>query len=225
MARSRRASRVFSRTWSGPRSASRSSAARTTPALASPRHRAAAGLGRGIPYELDDLYPDAIACLEAVAALGLLRRHRRQPDGRDGALGAGRRAARRSSSRRPTSLGVRKPDPRFFERIVELAGCDAGGGRVRRRSSRERRRPRRCGGPRRDSRPARAVGQAAATPRGGGVRPRRPRVAARGASLAPMSELRIGLGVDAHAFETGVALVLGGVRDRASAGPRGSFRR
>ena len=24
------------------------------------------------------------------------------------------------------SLGVRKPDPRFFERIVELAGCDAG---------------------------------------------------------------------------------------------------
>jgi 2-C-methyl-D-erythritol 2,4-cyclodiphosphate synthase len=27
-----------------------------------------------------------------------------------------------------------------------------------------------------------------------------------------MSELRIGLGVDAHAFETGVALVLGGVR-------------
>ena len=29
-----------------------------------------------------------------------------------------------------------------------------------------------------------------------------------------MSELRVGIGVDAHALEEGVPLVLGGVRDR-----------
>ena len=44
------------------------------------------------------------------------------------------------------------------------------------------------------------------------MRARRPRIAAAGASLARVSDLRIGIGVDAHAFADGVPLVLGGVR-------------
>ena len=79
------------------------------------------GWWHGISYELDDLYPDAVACLEAVRALGL----------RVGIVGNQTEALERwaresalpadviSSS---ASLGVRKPDPRFFEQIVELAG-------------------------------------------------------------------------------------------------------
>jgi FMN phosphatase YigB (HAD superfamily) len=76
----------------------------------------------GFTYELGDLYPDAIPCLEAVRALGL----------RVGIVGNQTAELERwareaalpadviSSS---ASLGVKKPDPRFFERIVELAGC------------------------------------------------------------------------------------------------------
>jgi FMN phosphatase YigB (HAD superfamily) len=83
------------------------------------------GWWHGITYTLDDLYPDAIACLEAVRALGL----------RVGIVGNQTEALERwaresllaadvvSSS---ASLGVRKPDPRFFERIVELAGSSPG---------------------------------------------------------------------------------------------------
>lgn len=75
-----------------------------------------------LPYERRDLYPDAIACLEAVRGLGL----------RVGIVGNQTEALERwareaalpadviSSS---ASLGVRKPDPAFFARIVELAGC------------------------------------------------------------------------------------------------------
>ena len=78
-----------------------------------------------ISYELGDLYPDALACLESVAALGL----------RVGIVGnqpaamehwahvVALPAAVVSSSE---SLGVTKPDPRFFERVVELAECGAG---------------------------------------------------------------------------------------------------
>ena len=78
-----------------------------------------------IPYELDDLYPDAIACLESVAALAL----------RVGIVGNQPAAMERwaqdaalpavviSSSE---SLGFKKPDPRFFEAIVELAQCAPG---------------------------------------------------------------------------------------------------
>ena len=74
-------------------------------------------------YSLDDLYPDALGCLEAVRALGL----------RIGIVGNQTQVLERwaresllsadviSSS---ASLGVRKPDPRFFERIVELADCE-----------------------------------------------------------------------------------------------------
>jgi FMN phosphatase YigB (HAD superfamily) len=74
----------------------------------------------GLTYELDDLYSDAIPCLEEVRSLGL----------RVGIVGNQTEALERwardsalpadivSSS---ASLGVRKPDPRFFEEVVRLA--------------------------------------------------------------------------------------------------------
>jgi len=80
------------------------------------------GWSNGLEYELGDLYPDAVPCLEAVRSLGL----------RIGIVGNQTEALERwareaalpadvvSSS---ASLGVRKPDPRFFARIRELAGC------------------------------------------------------------------------------------------------------
>jgi len=78
-----------------------------------------------LSYDLGDLYPDAIACLESCRALGL----------RVGIVGNQTEALERwardaalpadviSSS---ASLGVQKPDPRFFHRIVELAGFPPG---------------------------------------------------------------------------------------------------
>ena len=81
------------------------------------------GWWESIPYELGDLYPDAIACLEQTRALGL----------RVGIVGNQTEALERwareavlpadviSSS---ASLGVKKPDPAFFARVVELAGCE-----------------------------------------------------------------------------------------------------
>jgi len=75
-----------------------------------------------LPYDLGDLYPDAIACLEGVRALGLRvgivgnQTAALEQWGREAALPADVI----SSS---ASLGVRKPDPAFFARITELAGC------------------------------------------------------------------------------------------------------
>ena len=77
---------------------------------------------QALPYELGDLYPDAVACLEGVRALGLqvgivgnqtaaLERWVREADLPADVI---------SSS---ASLGVRKPDPAFFARVTELAGC------------------------------------------------------------------------------------------------------
>jgi HAD superfamily hydrolase (TIGR01509 family) len=83
------------------------------------------GWWHGITYSLDDLYPDALDCLERIRAAGLLV----------GVVGNQTEALERwaresllsvdlvSSS---ASLGVQKPDPRFFERVVELAGCAPG---------------------------------------------------------------------------------------------------
>jgi HAD superfamily hydrolase (TIGR01662 family) len=80
------------------------------------------GWWEGLSYDLVDLYPDAIPCLEEMRALGL----------RVGIVGNQTEALERwareaalpadiiSSS---ASLGVRKPDPRFFEEIVRLAGA------------------------------------------------------------------------------------------------------
>ena len=75
-------------------------------------------------YSFDDLYPDAIQCLEEVRALGLLvgivgnQTEALERWARDAALPADVV----SSS---ASLGVRKPDRGFFERVVDLAGCAA----------------------------------------------------------------------------------------------------
>jgi HAD superfamily hydrolase (TIGR01549 family) len=81
------------------------------------------GWWRELQYDLGDLYPDALGCLAAVRALGL----------RVGIVGNQTEALERwareaalpadviSSS---ASLGVRKPDPRFFAAVVGLAGCD-----------------------------------------------------------------------------------------------------
>ena len=96
-----------------------------------------------LAYQLDDLYPDALECLGAVRLLGLR-------------VGIAATRPRRSSAwareaelpvdviTSSASLGVRKPDPAFFERLVELAGCAPGGGRLRRRPGRQRRAARRC---------------------------------------------------------------------------------
>jgi len=79
-----------------------------------------------IPYALEDLYPDARACLKRVRALGL----------RVGIVGNQSEAleawARESALpadviSSSTSLGVRKPDPAFFLKVVELMGCSASG--------------------------------------------------------------------------------------------------
>jgi HAD superfamily hydrolase (TIGR01662 family) len=83
------------------------------------------GWWQELSYRLEDLYPDAIPCLEAVRKLGL----------RIGIVGNQteelERWARESALpadviSSSASLGVRKPDPRFFELVVELACCDAG---------------------------------------------------------------------------------------------------
>jgi len=77
-----------------------------------------------IPYALEDLYPDALGCLERVRTLGL----------RVGVVGNQSEAleawARESALpadviSSSASLGVRKPDPAFFDKVVELMGCSA----------------------------------------------------------------------------------------------------
>jgi HAD superfamily hydrolase (TIGR01549 family) len=74
-----------------------------------------------LTYSLDDLYPDALPCLEAVRGLGL----------RVGIVGNQTEAleswARESALpadlvSSSASLGVRKPDPAFFARVVDLMG-------------------------------------------------------------------------------------------------------
>ena len=78
-----------------------------------------------IPYSTHDLYPDALDCLMRVRALGLQvgivgnQTEALEAWARDAALPADVI----SSS---ASLGVRKPDPVFFEKVVELMGCPAG---------------------------------------------------------------------------------------------------
>ena len=77
--------------------------------------------GDELPYSLDDLYPDAWECLERVRDLGL----------RVGIVGnqtATLEAWARESAlpadvvSSSASLGVRKPDPRFFRKVAELMG-------------------------------------------------------------------------------------------------------
>jgi HAD superfamily hydrolase (TIGR01662 family) len=75
-----------------------------------------------ITYSLDDLYPDALDCLRRVRDLGM----------RVGIVGNQSEAleswARESALpadviSSSASLGVRKPDPAFFEKVVALMEC------------------------------------------------------------------------------------------------------
>jgi FMN phosphatase YigB (HAD superfamily) len=74
-----------------------------------------------LSYSLDDLFPDALECLERVRALGLgvgivgNQTKTLEAWAREAALPADVV----SSS---AGLGVRKPDPEFFARVVELMG-------------------------------------------------------------------------------------------------------
>ncbi|MBA2643141.1 MAG: HAD family hydrolase [Actinobacteria bacterium] len=75
-----------------------------------------------VVYELDDLYPDALPCLESLQALGLriglagnqsheLERWTREADLPASIVGSS------------ASWGVRKPAPEFFERMLVEAQC------------------------------------------------------------------------------------------------------
>jgi HAD superfamily hydrolase (TIGR01662 family) len=77
----------------------------------------------GLLYAPADLYPDAIECLEKVQSIGLrvgIAGNQTEELER-WARSAGLPADVITSS---ASLGVRKPDPRFFARLVELCGCE-----------------------------------------------------------------------------------------------------
>jgi HAD superfamily hydrolase (TIGR01549 family) len=79
------------------------------------------GWWQEIPYSLDDLYPDAWECLERLGELGFRvgivgnQTETLEAWAREAALPADVI----SSS---ASLGVRKPDPAFFEKVAELMG-------------------------------------------------------------------------------------------------------
>jgi FMN phosphatase YigB (HAD superfamily) len=82
------------------------------------------GVWERIPFEADDLYPDAIPCLEALRAGGLLV-------GVAGNQSAtmeewGRAALPADVVATSAGLGAEKPDRAFFDRIVELVGTNAG---------------------------------------------------------------------------------------------------
>ena len=80
------------------------------------------GWWQGATYSLDDLYPDAIECLERVRELGLrVGIVGNQTEALEGWAREARLPADVISS--SASLGARKPDLRFFELLVELAGC------------------------------------------------------------------------------------------------------
>jgi len=78
----------------------------------------------GIVYSLSDLYPDALTCLETMTARGLVV-------GLAGNQTAALEAWARSASlpvdlvSGSASLGVRKPQPAFFEALTRLVGVRA----------------------------------------------------------------------------------------------------
>jgi FMN phosphatase YigB (HAD superfamily) len=82
------------------------------------------GAWDSLVYSTDDLYPDAVACLERVRAAGLLV-------GIAGNQSAALEAWARSSGlpvdvvTGSAGLGARKPDHAFFDGLASLAGLDA----------------------------------------------------------------------------------------------------
>ncbi len=79
----------------------------------------------GVVYSEDDLYPDALDCLERLRAAGLLvgLAGNQNEQLEHWARSAGLPVDIVTGS---ASLGVRKPDPAFFRGLVELAGADPG---------------------------------------------------------------------------------------------------
>jgi HAD superfamily hydrolase (TIGR01509 family) len=81
-----------------------------------------AGAWESVVYSIDDLYPDTLDCLERLRADALFV-------GVAGNQTAALEDWARSSElpvdvvTGSSSLGVRKPDPAFFERLVEIAGA------------------------------------------------------------------------------------------------------
>jgi HAD superfamily hydrolase (TIGR01662 family) len=79
---------------------------------------------RELVYSRDDLYPDALDCLERVRGLGLRvgivgnQTEAMEAWAREAALPADVIAS-------SASLGARKPDPVFFEKVVALVKCRA----------------------------------------------------------------------------------------------------
>jgi FMN phosphatase YigB (HAD superfamily) len=80
------------------------------------------GAWEGLVYSTEDLYPDALACLERVRSFGMFV-------GIAGNQSAAMEAWGRSVGlpadlvTSSASLGVQKPDPAFFGRLVELAAA------------------------------------------------------------------------------------------------------
>jgi FMN phosphatase YigB (HAD superfamily) len=74
-----------------------------------------------VVYSTDDLYPDALECLERVRACGVLVgiAGNQSAAMEDWARSAGLPADLVTSS---ATLGVEKPDPEFFRRLAALAG-------------------------------------------------------------------------------------------------------
>ena len=79
----------------------------------------------GVVYSEDDLYPDALDCLERLRAAGLLvgLAGNQNEQLEHWARSAGLPVDIVTGS---ASLGVRKPDLAFFRGLVELAGADPG---------------------------------------------------------------------------------------------------
>ena len=79
----------------------------------------------GVVYSEDDLYPDALDCLERLRAAGLLvgLAGNQNEQLEHWARSAGLPVDIVTGS---ASLGVRKPDPAFFRGLVELAGAEPG---------------------------------------------------------------------------------------------------
>jgi len=76
-----------------------------------------------VPYEDDDLYPDAVACLRGLREKGYTVG---VAGNQDATLDAWLLEARLpiDIAGSSASWGVRKPSPAFFERMIEAAGCE-----------------------------------------------------------------------------------------------------
>ena len=154
-------------------------------------------------WERSEFYPDALPCLVRASRRAAARR-----SGRQHAASRPRRCSVRTStsSARRRAGASRSRRRRSSTRVAEEAGCRPAkiayvGDRVDNDVG-----PALAAGMVGRPHPARTVGASARAARGRDSHPLARR-AARGASVS----YRVGIGVDAHALEDGVPLVLGGV--------------